>query len=313
MYNFIINPKSRSGRGEAIWELVKAQLDESQIPYQFFYTKHKNHATELSTYICSSISGIKNIVVLGGDGTINEVINGIVNFQEVCLSYIPTGSSNDFARSLKISNNWEEALSTVLTPSKQIKVDIGELKVYDTNGKLSSTQRFAVSSGIGYDAAICYEALNSKIKNFLNRLHLGKLTYGLIAAKQVLCYKLTSGDLIIDQKEKKHYDNVLFLVGMVHPYEGGGAKLAPNANYQDKKLSVCFVHDLKRWKVLFLLPTAFFAKHTKFRGVEIFDCDTLDFIQTDEKVTHTDGEFSGKTKQIHMRCNCHTLLVNTPL
>lgn len=313
MYYFIINPKSRSGQGKAIWDLVKERLDELQIQYQFYYTKHKSHATELTTYLCNNVSGRKEIVVLGGDGTINEVINGIVNFEEVCLSYIPTGSSNDFARSLKIPSNWKDSLSIVLDPPKQVNVDIGELEICDSSTTSSSTQRFAVSSGIGYDATICYEALNSRLKNFLNKLRLGKLTYGLIAAKQVLCYKFTSGDLIIDGKDKQHHDDILFLVGMVHPFEGGGAKLAPNADYQDQKLSVCFVHGMKRWKTLFLLPTAFAAKHTKFHGVTIFDCETLELLQTDSKVTHTDGEFSGKAKHIRMCCNRHHLLVNAPL
>lgn len=312
MYYFIINPNSRSGRGKVIWNQVKEKLDTLNIDYHFYYTKYANHATELTTNICTKYSGKKEIVVLGGDGTINEVINGIVSFEDVCLSYIPSGSSNDFARSLHISNNIDEALTTALTPQHQVKVDIGELTIIDSNNQIKSKKRFAVSCGIGYDATICYEALNSKLKKLLNFFHLGKLTYGLIAAKQVFCYKFVSGDLIVDGKKKDHYNNVLFLVGMVHPYEGGGAKLVPNANYQDQKLSVCFVHDLKRWQVLLLLPTAFVAKHTRFHGVEVFECNQVEFTQDQAKVIHTDGEFSGESCHIQLHCNEHSLLVNTP-
>ena len=313
MYYFIINPRSRSGRGKQIWNNVKQQLDDLQITYEFFYTEHKSHATEITTHLCETIEDHLEIVVLGGDGTVNEVINGITDFSKVCLSYIPSGSSNDFARSLHISGNPKDALATVLAPEQQIRVDIGELDILDHEGTTISHHKFAVSCGIGFDAAICYEALNSKLKDRLNALHLGKLTYGLIAMKQIINYKKNSGELIIDGGEKKHFDDIIFLVSMIHKYEGGGAQLAPLANYQDQKLSICFVHNLPRWKVLLLLPTAFFAKHTRFKGVEVFDCSHLEFTLSSEKVTHTDGEFCGNNKRIRVCCNKHTLLVNTPL
>lgn len=312
MYYFIINPNSRSGRGKTIWHRVKAHLDELQIPYRFYFTRYKFHATKLASHLCQQIEGPIQLVVLGGDGTINEVINGITDFTKVCLSYIPSGSSNDFARSLGISSNPQEALATVLAPAKQTIVDIGEMEVIGSDGDVLSRRKFAVSTGIGFDAAICYEALNSKLKDVLNMLGLGKLTYGLIAAKQVICYKPTPGELIIDGKTKKDYSDILFLVSMVHKYEGGGAILAPQAVYNDKKLSVCFVHNLNRWKVLFLLPTAFIAKHTLFKGVDVFDCSTIELIQKDARVSHADGEFSGNNRHIRVCCNKETLTVNTP-
>lgn len=312
MYYFIINPNSRSKRGKEIWNFVKSNLDELKIDYKYYYTKYEFHATKIATYICERITGSKNIVVLGGDGTINEVINGITDFDCVTLSYIPSGSSNDFARSLGIPSDPLEALSIVLSPSRQVQTDIGEVEILDDNGNTTSSRRFAVSCGIGYDAAICHEAQTSPLKRILNALKLGKLTYGLIAAKQVLCYKTISADIIIDGSNKKHYDNILFFVNMVHPYEGGGAKLTPNADYTDKKLSVCFVHDLKLWQVLALLPTAFIAKHTLFSGVEVFDCNQLEIIQSDAKVTHTDGEYCGTNSHIRVNCNRHSLKVNVP-
>jgi len=312
MYYFIINPNSRSGRGKEIWNFVKADLDELMLEYKFYFTKYEFHATKIASYICKNVTGSKNIVVLGGDGTINEVMNGITDFENVTLSYIPSGSSNDFARSLGIPSNPKDALSIALSPKKQVQADIGEVEILDSDGQVMSSRRFAVSCGIGYDAAICHEAQTSRLKKILNALKLGKLTYGLIAAKQVLCYKTVSADIIIDGAEPKRFNNILFFVNMVHPYEGGGAKLAPNANYADQKLSVCFVHNLKRWQVLFLLPTAFVSKHTFFSGVEVFDCHEIEIIQDDPKVTHTDGEYCGDNKHIRLCCNRLSIKVNVP-
>ena len=81
--------------------------------------------------ICRKYDGIKTIVVLGGDGTLNEVINGIENFDDVTLGYIPSGSSNDLARSLKIPRKPKKSLEMVLRPSRYIYLDYGEITFGD--------------------------------------------------------------------------------------------------------------------------------------------------------------------------------------
>lgn len=298
MYHFIINPCSRSGHGKKIWKIVNRYLDEHKIAYTSHFTHYECHATKLAASICSDNNGGKHIIVLGGDGTVNEVINGISSYQDVILSYIPSGSSNDLARSLGISKNPIVALESILKSQTFPYYDHGMLTIKDTDQE----RKFAVSTGIGFDASICYEALGSKIKYILNLLKLGKLTYVLIGIKQLIQYKPTDGAIIIDQGEEITLKNIFFIASMIHPYEGGGLKLAPHTNPSDHKISVCVFYDIPKRKAAIVIPSLFFGKHTGFKGVKIFECTNVTIKTKDSLILHTDGEFAGRSNHIQVSC-----------
>lgn len=298
MYHFIINPQSRTGKGAKIWAVVKHELDLLQISYTYHLTRYKLHATEITQEICRNNSGVKNIVVLGGDGTVNEVLNGISNYDEVILGYIPSGSSNDLARSLKLPTDPIIGLKHILSPTGFKYVDTGIINFKDTK----STRRYAVSTGIGFDAAICKEALTSNIKKGLNKIGLGKLTYIIIALKQLVSCPFMDGDFIIDGTITHSYTQVLLITGMIHKYEGGGMKIVPSADPMDRKLSVCIVHGLSRLKLLSILPTLLVGKHERFKGVETFDCNTLTVHLHKPAVVHVDGEYPGTFQHIETSC-----------
>ena len=103
MYTFIANPNARSGRGILLWKQIEKILQEKEIEYKVLFTKYQHHATRL-VHDLTSDSASHTIVVLGGDGTLNEVIDGIVYLDKVTLGYIPLGSGNDFARGLGLGS-----------------------------------------------------------------------------------------------------------------------------------------------------------------------------------------------------------------
>lgn len=298
MYYFIINPKSRSGKGIQVWHLVRAELDKKQIAYDYFITKYARHATEIVTQLCEHTPGIKNIVIIGGDGSINEAINGITAFDEVLLGYIPSGSSNDLGRSLKLQKKPLLALQRILSPIHFGYMDMGLLQ--SDNPSLET--KFSVSSGMGFDAGVCKEALGSNIKDFLNRFGLGKLTYLSIAVKQILTCPFMNGTIIVDGESPKTYKNMLMLTTMIQKYEGGGLKLAPTADPKDGKLSVCIVYGLPRLKILLLMPTLLFGVHTHFKGVKTFDCTKLEIKLEEPAWLHVDGECPGQFREVRLTC-----------
>jgi YegS/Rv2252/BmrU family lipid kinase len=287
MYHFIINPKSSSGKGIRYWWTVKNELDKSQVSYTATFTRHAGHASEIARNICESHAGIKNIVILGGDGTVNEVINGIDNYKEALIGYIPSGSSNDLARSLKIPKNPIQALSNILKPTKFKYLDHG---VITFPGKDIIPRKFCCSSGIGYDANVCLEVQESPLKKRLNRFGAGKLVYLAIAIKQLLTNMPADGTVIIDGRKKDTYKKILLVSSMIHKYEGGGLLMAPGADPTDGLLSVCLVYGLNRLKVILLLPTILFGKHIHFKGVESFHCNEIEVIMDRDTAVHTDGE-----------------------
>ncbi len=299
MYHFIINPKSSSGKGIRYWWTVKKELDRQNIAYTADITQHEGHATELARKICLQYKGIKNIVVLGGDGTLNEVLNGIENFDEVLLGYIPSGSSNDLARSLSIPKDPLKALSNILKPKKFVYLDYGEILFKEKDLR---PRKFGCSSGIGYDANVCVEVQSSELKKKLNKFGAGKLIYLAIAIKQVLGIDFLETTVIADGIKKGAYKNVLLISGMIHQFEGGGLKMAPGADPADGKLSVCLVHGLSRIAILLLLPTIIFGKHIHIKGVEYFKCSNIEIISDRKAAVHTDGETPAFSSHIAIRC-----------
>ena len=145
-------------------------------------------------------------MVLGGDGTLNEVISGIRDFDQVLLGYLPVGSSNDFARDLSLPSDPEKIMEQILDGKEVRRMDIGRLHYNSETHTLSrlhdqtksDTRMFDVSAGIGFDAAVCEQALASGTKNFLNRIGMGKLTYGAMAVHQLLSADKIACDIELD-------------------------------------------------------------------------------------------------------------------
>jgi YegS/Rv2252/BmrU family lipid kinase len=299
MYHFIINPKSCSGRGIRHWWTIKDELDKHQIPYTVVFTKHMGHATLLVREICSDNDGIINIIVLGGDGTLNETINGIDDFNQVLLGYVPSGSSNDFARALNIPQDPIQALANILKPTRFQYLDYGVVSFFD---EVTPPRKFVCNSGIGYDANVCNEVQASPLKKRLNRFGAGKFVYIAIAFKQLLTMKPVSATVIVDGIKKDTYQNVLLVSSMIHKYEGGGLIMSPKANPCDGLLSVCLVHGLRKAKALLLLPTLMSGNHVRFKGVETFDCSEIE-IMTDKDISvHTEGEIPSVCSHIKVCC-----------
>lgn len=298
MYHFIINPKSSSGRGIRYWWTVKSELDKQQISYTADFTKHTGHATELVSRICSENEGIKNIVILGGDGTFNEVINGINDYKEVLLGYIPSGSSNDLARSLKIPKDPLQALSNILKPTKFKYLDYGVITFFND----VQPRKFACSSGLGYDANVCNEVQSSPLKKKLNRFGAGKFVYFAIAIKQILTLKPTEVTIIVDGVRKDTFKKLLMVSNMIHKYEGGGLMMAPHADPCDGKLSITLAHGLTRLKAFLLLPTIILGSHVNFKGVETFHCTEIEIISDRDTSVHTDGEIPSVCSHIKVNC-----------
>lgn len=304
MLFIIVNPASKSGKGVKIWEQLENGLNQNAMEYQVYFTTEKGGAKAAVKEILqsASIESLKEqenlICVLGGDGTVNQTVSALrgYGYKDLPISHLPTGSSNDLAKSLQLSSSPEEFLSHIKARSVKC-ADTGLLTI--PGGK---KRAFCVSCGIGIDAAVCKEALHSKLKNVLNRFGLGKLTYAFIALKQLISAPVSGCDLILDDGVLRHFDRFLFGVTMVQPYEGGGIKMAPMADCHDGMFDILIVADMKKWRVLYLLPLAFFGLHAKAKNVYFFQSTSVR-IKTDAPLTvHTDGEFAGMRTEITLEC-----------
>ncbi len=308
MYHVIINPASRSGKGLRIWNNeVEPALRKAGVPYRFYLSGQAGDTTRFMRDLCLREKEDMFVIVLGGDGTVNEALQGMDDSRRVTLGYIPTGSSNDLARDLGIPKKPLEALDVILRSGRPSPMDLGTV-VYPDGEK----RRFAVSCGIGFDAAVCEEALHSKIKDIMNKLGLGKLTYLGIALRQLFASKAVSGKLTLEDNAPVDIGNMLFTACMLHRFEGGGFMFAPDADARDGRLNLCAVGDLPKRLILFALPTAFRGKHYMFRGITPYRSGHLTIETTLPLWVHTDGEVARRSDHICVTCEKDAIQIMLP-
>lgn len=303
MYHIIINPASRSGKGRKLWEQIEPVIKEKNIKYRVIFSEYPGHIIKIVSRLTDPLEkyGHINLIVVGGDGTMNEVLQGIRDFDAISIGYIPTGSSNDLARALKYPKKTLKQLDNILGCTAPTLLDIGQvtyLDAVDDNGEpVTITRRFDVSCGIGFDAAVCEEAMHTDgTKGILNRIGLGKLTYITIALKNLLAETGVRVSYTADNNEPVRLPRFLFIAVMQNKYEGGGFMFCPDADPTDGLLDLCVVSIRHKIKFLVAFPFAYKGKHVLFRGITCTRAKKVRIRTTGELWVHTDGEVHRKSR-----------------
>lgn len=301
----IVNNGAGTGRAARVWGKTEEILKEKGIPYEAWITTHEKHGMELARQICEQNKEEKIVLlVVGGDGTLNEVLNGITDFDRILLGVIPTGSGNDFARNLGISKHTEETLEEILSYIEKEeagevlpRIDLGEV-IWDG---CVEPRIFGISAGIGLDAIVCKKALHSSLKKVLNRFRLGKLTYLMLTVQTLFSMK-TFDCKIQSRNEEKIYHKMIFAAVMNLRAEGGGVPMVPNATPYDGMLSMGHASGIPKWKTFFLLPLLALGKQERIREFFIEEALVIK-VETDQPVVlHADGEYCGEIQKAEFRC-----------
>lgn len=290
MLYFIVNETSRSGKTRQIWKDIQQSLIKADVSYEYMITQGRDHATKLASEISQRPEDNICIVVIGGDGTMNEVINGIADFDKVRFGIIPTGSGNDFGGGLDLPKSPEENLQRIISSYKAGEdsyraVDIGLVRWGQNQKKL-----FGISSGIGLDAIVCKKALSSKLKNVLNKLGLGSLTYVLLTIITLFSMKTADFEISYDNN-KSTLKKTIFAAAMNLRAEGGGVPMAPDANPYDGKLSISSASGIPKWITFLCLPFLVAGKHTHIKGFNLVSCMEASIHSSQKMTLHADGEY----------------------
>jgi len=300
MIHFIINPHSSSGSGLSIWQSLKPILQVSHISYTAHLTEYPGHAIRLAGEITSEAAADEcRLAIVGGDGTLNEVLNGAHLSSDVIFHYIPTGSGNDFARGMRLPVNPEKAMAHVLNPRSVHTLDYGTAQY----GEGQHERRFVVSCGIGFDAAVCHNISYSRLKKLLNRMHLGKVAYLLIGIKQILQCKMINGTLTVDGEDPIPLENTVFISCHNLAYEGGGFPFAPDALPDDGWLDLCVVTAGSRLRFTYLLLRSVLGgRHKTCKGVILRRIRQASIHLDKPLPVHTDGEVMGYFRDLDITC-----------
>lgn len=299
MYYFIINPHSKSGNGYKVWKRIEKQLALEGIEYAAFMTERPGHAQEYARQLTQGCKDSRVIVIVGGDGTVNEVVDGLNFGGNITLGYIPAGSGNDLARSLKLPKSYRKCLKKILHPKYYKLIDYGVMTYGD---EVLKHRRFVVSAGIGLDAAVCHNLLYSKARKLFNRLNAAKLSYVAIGLKQLLLAKPTKGYILLDGSKRVEFNYIYFISSQIHPAEGGGFRFAPKADCSDGKMEICIASHPSRFQMVPVLFGALLSRTTRNKGIRIYPCREV-VIHTDRPMAvHTDGESCLYQRDIEIRC-----------
>lgn len=301
MLYFIVNEKSKSGNAKQIWKDIEEVLKVRNVSYQVFVSEYRGHAGKLAGEICAMDDDDICLVAVGGDGTANEVINGITDFEKVRFGVIPTGSGNDLARGLALSKDPKNGIVHILNAMKKTRedtwcMDLGEV-IFGDEKRL-----FAISSGIGLDALVCKKALKSTIKDILNKIRLGKLTYLVLTVQSLFTMQTADMEIVFDKEESIQKKRMIFIAAMNFKAEGGGVPMAPAASACDGKLSFCEAAGIPKWRTFLCLPFLVAAKHTSIHGFSVTDAKDCTIHLNRPMVVHADGEYCGEVAEVHFRC-----------
>lgn len=300
MYYFIVNPSAHSRKNRKIWIRVRNELNQRGILYRAFRTEYPGHAKRLAEAI-SRKDPHAVIAAVGGDGTVHEILSGLVNLDTVTFGLIPAGSGNDFARGMGIPSKQLPALAAILDPSRIVRMDVGR----------TDAGRFGVSCGIGLDAAVCHQALTSPVKGVLNALGLGSLTYALIAVKLFASYRPESLSILLNTGEELSFPRAYFAAAMNQRFEGGGFMMTPKARPDDGELSLIIAEEMPRLLLALAFPLAKFGLHTRVRGVHFVNCRSAVLTSGEPSCVHLDGDSGGIRRTLSVELESEKLQVIT--
>ena len=307
MIKAVINPAGANGGTLKTWQKAQALLKEKKADCEVYFSSQTESIADIVRKLTSSGEEV-TLLLFGGDGTMNEAVNGIADFEKTKVGFVPCGSGNDLAKALGISRDLNTILDSVIENRTVRELDVGELTVhksYDRDGKLISdedfTRRFNISSGMGFDAEICAHVESSETKKILNAVHLGKLSYIAQALRVIFLAPRADAEITLDNEKTIRLEQLLFACAMNSRYEGGGFMFAPEADPCDGVLDIVAADHLSRFDFFRMFPYAYTGAHVKFKGVSVETCRQAD-IRTDIPLwLHTDGEVIGLSDDITLR------------
>lgn len=252
---FVINPMAGGGRAaRLVPELRDAVARRAQLEPTYAVAERPGHAVDLAER--AAADGYDPIVVVGGDGTMNEVANGLLRYRGAIprLAVIPTGTGNDFARSVGIPRSLEDAVPVALG-------EAGGPRPVD-----------AARIGDRYFVGVAGAGIDARVARAVNRaprwLKVGALPFVVFTLLEVIRNRNAELTMELDATTTITQRSLMVAVSNCR-YSGGGMQIAPGAEPDDGLLDVCLIGDASTSEVVRLLPSVFSGGHVRHPKVAI--------------------------------------------
>ena len=285
----IVNPQAGNGRTEKIWPNIESALEKSIGSFEVLHTTCRGDATDLSRRILA-VDTVR-IVAVGGDGHLNEVLNGFIENDlpvnpEARLSFVMTGTGCDFQRSLGISGKWQNAAAK-LKDAKVLKIDVGKV-TYTAADKTQKIRYFDNIASFGLSGAVDHCLEHSRLRDYLG----GSPLFLWATIKTVFTHPNQSIRFRIDDGPEEEICSRLCLLANGR-YFGGAMHAAPEAELDDGLLDLLMLKEISVAKFLWHLPKIYKGTHLKipeifFQKVRKFTAES-----SEQVILDIDGESPG--------------------
>lgn len=283
----IVNPVSANGTTAREWPQFERILLYSGYEFETAFTERPGHAAELARQALKA--GFRTIMSVGGDGTMNEVVNGFFEggkpiSEDARLVIFSRGTGCDFIKTLGIKKGIEDLLK-ILDRNETKKVDVGCVNFFDSTGSVVTRYFMNIADiGMGAETANRVNKNSKRLKGFLSFL--------LGAVSTIILYKNKEFRVLIDDETElcARMNSVIIANGI---YFGGGMKVAPEASIDDGAFDIIIVGDFSKPEMIKNFPLIYKGKHLSLSKVRLYKGRKVRVESGGKGLIEVDGEIPG--------------------
>jgi YegS/Rv2252/BmrU family lipid kinase len=300
----VVNPNAGVGKGERDWQKISGLFRKYDMDFEAVYTERRLHAMSLT--VENIEKGFRKIIVVGGDGTMNEVVNGIfrqkcVFTTDITLGMISVGTGNDWVKTFNIPTDYEEAIK-IIKAEKTMLQDAGTVKYVNTTSE--KVRYFINMAGLGFDGLV---AQKTNADKDLGRTNPFIYLKNLIAS--LFSYNSCQTTVIVDGYKVQ---DKIFSIGIgIGQYNGGGMRQAPDALPDDGLFDLVLIKNISKWGVVANVRRLYNGTIKKHKQVEtlvgkhiLIESEVPVLLETDgESLGHSPFEFHIVPKSVKVIVN----------
>lgn len=284
----IINPNAGKRRGHRDWPLISYLLIDAGVHFDHVFTEGTMDAARFA--VKAAKQGIRHIITVGGDGTLNEVAHGLL--QEcrelaagIRLSLIPVGTGNDWTRTWGIPLDYKESVK-VASGGKSVMQDAGCVSYESPEGRME--RYFLNVAGVGLDAEVVFDTNERKARGSA-----GKIAYLVSLIKAMFRYRARMARFVID--DRTVFEGKLYSANVgICRYSGGGMQQVPGALPDDGLFDVTIIGDVSLRKVIGNVKGLYDGSFTRLKEVSTYRTTNISIVSNEGLLLEVDGESLGR-------------------
>ncbi len=282
----VVNPNAGRRKGKRDWKEISGLLESHSFNYTHVFTEGKYHAIEIA--INAIENGYRRFIVVGGDGTMNEVVNGVFtqnncSTSEIVIGMLTVGTGNDWGRMFNIPLDYNKALLTI-KEGKEILQDAGVVHYNTDEGK--KNRYFINIAGLGFDATVVKRTNNQKEKG-----RSSKTSYYWNLLMSLFTYKSTHTKVRVDGTEVKN-DTFSISLG-IGKYSGGGMMQTPDAMVDDGLFDITIIKRMRKGEIIRSLKKLYDGTILEHPKIDFYTGKSIEIISEPLIHVEADGESLG--------------------